>query len=154
MMHVLDGRPRVGRRGVRLVQAAFHNRSLSLYTKLGFDPREPLSCVQGAPIAARVPGYDVRPATPTMSTRVTPSVCGCMATTRDGELRDAVAHGAATVVEHGGRITGYATTVAFFGHAVAETNDGSRGTDRRTPRSSAGPASWSRRAMPSCCAGA
>ena len=29
-----------GRPGVRLVQAAFHNRSLSLYTKLGFDPRE------------------------------------------------------------------------------------------------------------------
>src|ERR1700736_77795 len=33
--------------GVRLVQAAFHNRSLSLYTTLGFDAREPLSCVQG-----------------------------------------------------------------------------------------------------------
>jgi predicted N-acetyltransferase YhbS len=31
--------------GVRLVQAAFHNRSLSLYTKLGFDTREPLSCL-------------------------------------------------------------------------------------------------------------
>src|ERR1700734_3251986 len=29
--------------GVRLVQAAFHNRSLSLYTTLGFDVREPLS---------------------------------------------------------------------------------------------------------------
>jgi len=33
--------------GVRLVQAAFHNRSLSLYTNLGFDAREPLSCLQG-----------------------------------------------------------------------------------------------------------
>src|SRR5215472_7506184 len=29
--------------GVRLVQAAFHNRSLSLYTNLGFDAKEPLS---------------------------------------------------------------------------------------------------------------
>ena len=28
--------------GVRLVQAAYHNRSLSLYTKLGFEAREPL----------------------------------------------------------------------------------------------------------------
>src|ERR1700682_5879515 len=28
--------------GVRLLQAAFHNRSLSLYTKLGFDTREPV----------------------------------------------------------------------------------------------------------------
>jgi len=29
--------------GVRLVQAAFHNRSMSLYAKLGFDIREPLA---------------------------------------------------------------------------------------------------------------
>jgi hypothetical protein len=27
------------------------------------------------------------------------------------------------VVERGGRITGYASQVAFFGHAVGETND-------------------------------
>ena len=33
--------------GIRPVQAAFHNRSLSLYTTLGFDVREPLSCMQG-----------------------------------------------------------------------------------------------------------
>jgi predicted N-acetyltransferase YhbS len=33
--------------GVRLVQAAFHNRSLSLYAKLGFRVREPLACMQG-----------------------------------------------------------------------------------------------------------
>ena len=36
--------------GMRLVQAAYHNRSLSLYTALGFDAREPLSCVQGRPL--------------------------------------------------------------------------------------------------------
>jgi hypothetical protein len=29
----------------------------------------------------------------------------------------------ASVVERAGRITGYATPVAYFGHAVAETND-------------------------------
>src|SRR5215213_7304728 len=32
-----------GHPSVRLVQAAFHNRSLSLYTKLGFNTVEPLS---------------------------------------------------------------------------------------------------------------
>ncbi len=32
--------------GVRLVQAAYHNRSLSLYTKLGFVVREPLATMQ------------------------------------------------------------------------------------------------------------
>src|SRR3954447_19443642 len=30
--------------GIRLVQAAYHNRSLSLYAKLGFVVREPLAC--------------------------------------------------------------------------------------------------------------
>jgi len=49
--------------GVRLVQAAFHNRSLSLYTKLGFDPREPLCCVTGTPLARQIPGWVVRTAT-------------------------------------------------------------------------------------------
>ena len=38
-------------------------------------------------------------------------------------LRDAISGGAASVVEHDGRITGYATPVAFFGHAVGETDD-------------------------------
>src|SRR5687768_11966085 len=33
--------------GVRLVQAAYHSRSLSLYSKLGFTTREPLSTLQG-----------------------------------------------------------------------------------------------------------
>jgi hypothetical protein len=34
---------------VRLVQAAYHSRSLALYTKLGFDAREELVTLQGAP---------------------------------------------------------------------------------------------------------
>lgn len=42
---------------------------------------------------------------------------------RRGELLDAIKQGTATLVEHGGRITGYATPVAFFGHAVGETNE-------------------------------
>src|SRR5712692_6974891 len=49
--------------GTRLVQAAYHNRSLCLYTKLGFETREPLSKMDGAPLQTKFPGYDVRPAT-------------------------------------------------------------------------------------------
>src|SRR5436853_154468 len=41
---------------------------------------------------------------------------------RSGELRDAIAQGAATLVEHGGRVVGYCTGIAFFSHAVAESN--------------------------------
>src|SRR4051794_35465648 len=52
-----------GFHGIRLLQAAFHNRSLSLYTKLGFHAREPMSVMQGAPLRKSVEGCVVRPAT-------------------------------------------------------------------------------------------
>ena len=42
--------------GVRLVQTAYHYRSLALYAKLGFVVREPLSVVQGAPLPRSCPG--------------------------------------------------------------------------------------------------
>jgi hypothetical protein len=42
---------------------------------------------------------------------------------RENELRDAIQQGVATVVERAGRITGYASQIAFFGHAVAATTD-------------------------------
>ena len=38
-----------------------------------------------------------------------------------GELADLIGKGA-VVVERQGRITGYSTTVGFFGHSVAEAN--------------------------------
>src|SRR5579863_6223669 len=47
MQAVMDRARERGAAGVRLVQAAFHSRSLSLYEGLGFDVREPLACVQG-----------------------------------------------------------------------------------------------------------
>lgn len=111
-----------GRPGVRLVQAAFHNRSLSLYTKLGFDAREPLSCLQGTPLRRTVDGCAVRPAQKEDfegCNRVCHLVHGF---DRGGELADAVQAGTACVVERGGRITGYSTGLAFFGHSVAESN--------------------------------
>jgi hypothetical protein len=39
-------------------------------------------------------------------------------------LPDAIKAGTARVVEHLGTITAYATDVAFFAHAIAETNQG------------------------------
>ena len=48
--------------GIRLVQAAYHNRSLSLYAKLGFVVREPLACMQGPAIQTTPAGYQVRSA--------------------------------------------------------------------------------------------
>jgi predicted N-acetyltransferase YhbS len=108
--------------GMRLVQAAYHNRSLSLYTILGFDVREPLSCVQGRTLDRNVPGCAVRPARG-------PDLEACNALSRrvhgfdrGTELADAIQQKTARVVERAGCITGYATALAFFGHATAETN--------------------------------
>jgi len=122
MRAVMDRSRESGRPGIRLVQAAFHNRSLSLYTKLGFDPVEPLSVMQGTPLKKRIEGFVVRPATAAdleACNRLCQNVHGHH---RGGELADALQQGRAMVVERGGRITGYTSGTAFFGHSVAETN--------------------------------
>jgi predicted N-acetyltransferase YhbS len=122
MVAVLDHTSERGTAGVRLVQAAFHNRSLSLYASLGFDIREPLSCMQGRTLQRSVPGCTVRAAQ-------TADLGACNTLSRQvhgfdrgRDLAEAVQQGTAVVVERAGRITGYASSLAFFGHATAETN--------------------------------
>ena len=108
--------------GIRLVQAAFHNRSLSLYTKLGFDAVEPLSVMQGAPIKKRFEGLTVRPAIASDNDACNGLCRRVHGHERGLELADGIQQGAAMVVERDGRITGYTSGLAFFGHSVAETN--------------------------------
>ena len=123
MNAVLERAQRPGRLGVRLVQAAYHARSMSLYAKLGFSVREPLVAMQGAPLRLRIEGHAVRAATEAdmdAANRLCREVHGH---DRAVELRHAVAAGAATIVEHDGRLTGYSTGVAFFGHTVGESNE-------------------------------
>jgi predicted N-acetyltransferase YhbS len=121
MQAVLDrGRER-NTPSIRLLQSTFHSRSLSLYAKLGFEARELLSVMQGPPIGSRFEGLSVRPAHPRdldAANRVSRAVHGH---TRSGELSDAIARGTALVVERQGRITAYASALAYFAHAVAET---------------------------------
>ena len=115
----------MGRRfaGIRLVQAAYHNRSLSLYTKLGFDTREPLSTIQGPALGLEIPGLAVRVANEGDLDDCNRLCIRIHGHDRGPELSDSVKQGAATVVERKGRITGYATMVGFFGYAVAESNE-------------------------------
>ncbi|MGH9502405.1 MAG: GNAT family N-acetyltransferase [Terriglobales bacterium] len=111
-----------GFEGTRLLQAAFHNRSLSLYTKLGFDTREPISTMQGPPIKSPTPGYSVRPARMSDLEECNRLCRRVHGHDRNGELRDAIAQGSAVVAEREGRIAAYATVIGFFGHMVGETN--------------------------------
>jgi len=122
MQAVMDRAIGQGAAGIRLVQAAFHNRSLSLYADLGFDVRAPLSCMQGRTLQRSVPGCTVQPAQ-----LADIKVCDIVSRqvhgfSRTVELAEAIQQGTASVVEREGRITGYATVLAFFGHATAEAN--------------------------------
>jgi hypothetical protein len=108
--------------GIRLVQSAYHNRSLSLYTKLGFDAREPLSNMQGSALGIEIPGHAVRKATAADLEACNTLCFNVHGHSRSVEVADAIDRGTATVVEHEGRISGYSTMLAFFGHTVCETN--------------------------------
>jgi len=90
MQDVIDRAVHRKAAGVRLLQAAFHNRSLCLYTKLGFHTRETVSILQGKPLGQKFPGHDVRSVT-------AGDVATCNALCRqvhgfdrDTELRDAI----------------------------------------------------------------
>ncbi len=123
MLDVLQRGREKGFQGIRLVQAAYHNRSLSLYAKLGFVAREPLSTMQGPAIRKRVQGREVREATEVDLEDCNRLCLEVHGHDRGRELLDSVKRGVARVVEHDGEITGYATGMAFFAHSVGKTND-------------------------------
>lgn len=108
--------------GVRLCQAAFHRRSLCLYTSMGFRTREPLSVMNGTPLNRSMAGYHVRPAQHSDLQSCNEVCFDVHGFDRGGELKDAIEQGTATVVERDGRITGYATAIGFFAHSVARSN--------------------------------
>jgi GNAT superfamily N-acetyltransferase len=111
-----------GLAGVRLVQAAYHSRSLSLYAKLGFVVREPLATLQGPPLGLRIEGRAVRPATLADVDTCSKLCIAVHGHDRRLDLQAGIEGGSAMVVEHAGAITGYASAIGFFGHAAGESN--------------------------------
>lgn len=78
--------------------------------------------MNGPAIQKALPGYRVRRTQPEDL-----SVCNqlCLQVhghDRGGELGEAISDGTAVVAESEGRIKAYASSIAFSGHAVAETN--------------------------------
>jgi GNAT superfamily N-acetyltransferase len=109
--------------GVRLLQLAYHNRSLSLYAKLGMDVRGTYAAMYGDPIRLALPGYAVRAATEADLGACDALCLRVHGHARTVELAEATADGKALVVERLGRITAYSTGVNYFSHSVAETSD-------------------------------
>lgn len=108
--------------GIRLVQAAYHNRSLSLYAKLGFVVREPLACM-GPALQKTQSSYNVRAAQAGDLAACNELCMRVHGHNRGGELKDAIQQGTALVAELEGHVRAYASGLGFFGHAVGESND-------------------------------
>jgi hypothetical protein len=88
---------------------------------VGFQTRQPLSIMQGNALNLSFSGYAVRAGRPDdldACNQVCREVHGF---DRSVEVKEALGQ-SAVVVEHLGKITGYTTTVGFFGHTVAKTN--------------------------------
>jgi predicted N-acetyltransferase YhbS len=122
MQAVMDRSRQGNSAGMRLVQAAFHTRSMSLYAWLGFDIREPLAVMQGRTRERSVPGCTVRSAT-----EADLAPCNALSMRVHGfdrgmDLLYSIRQGSALVVERAGHITAYSSHLAFFGHTTAESN--------------------------------
>jgi len=114
-----------GAPGIRLLQDAFHMRSLCLYESLGFDVKEPVAVTTGKPRSGPVDGVEVRPLA-----HADIEECGELCERvhgfpRTNELPDALHAMTPFVAVRDGRITAYSTSVSFWpmNHGVAETED-------------------------------
>ena len=123
MQDVMRRAEEQGKTSTRLLQAAYHNRSLALYTKLGFNSVEPLSTIVGPAFEAKLPGREVRPMAGD-DVEAANDVCQAVhGISRRNEIAGSVQIGTGLVVTYSGRITGYTTGLGFFGHAATETAD-------------------------------
>ena len=111
--------------GVRLLQDAFNATSMSLYTSLGFDVKEPIVRIQGTPRGPTPDGVEVRPLTEDDVERAAEVCTEVHGFARSGELRDALALPVVTPLGafRDGELTGYATSVTNWalGHSVARS---------------------------------
>jgi len=117
-----------GAPGIRLLQDAFHMRSLCLYESLGFDVKEPVAVTTGKPRSAPVDAVEVRPLA-----EEDIEECGALCERvhgfpRTNELPDALHAMTPFVAVRDGRITAYSTSVSFWpmNHGVAETEEDMR----------------------------
>ena len=111
--------------GIRLLQDAFHMRSLCLYESLGFDVKEPVAVTRGEPRSGPVDGVEVR-----RMTEGDLDACGALGERvhgfpRANELRDAASMSGAFVALRDGRITAYASNPMLWpmNHGAAESDD-------------------------------
>jgi GNAT superfamily N-acetyltransferase len=116
-----------GAPGIRLLQDSFNMQSLSLYASLGFEVKEPAVVMNGKPRSGAPAGIEVRSLTEGDLDQCERLCLAVHGFERTDELRDALALPvfSPSVAVRDGRVTAYATTLAFFpaAYGVAETTD-------------------------------
>ena len=115
-----------GAPGIRLLQDGFHMRSLSLYTSLGFDVKEPAVVMNGRPRSGPVKGVEVRPVEEDDLDECEALCRKVHGFERTGALRDAMRGPFSPFAAlRDGKVTAYATMLTFWpaAHGVAETED-------------------------------
>ena len=114
-----------GAASVRLVQDAFNVVSMSLYTSLGFDVKEPLALLKGKAAGELPPGAVGRPMTEDDLNACAQLCRRAHRFDRINELRDALPRCAPHVLLREGRLVAYCSAPGFWplNHGVAETAD-------------------------------
>ena len=112
-------------RGIRLVQDAFNTASLSLYTSLGFDAREPLALMTGKTRGDAGQLAEVRPMRETDLPDCAELCRRVHGIDRVNELRDAIKMFNPMVLVRDGRVKAYASAPGFWplNHGVGETEN-------------------------------
>ncbi|HEY7087693.1 MAG TPA: GNAT family N-acetyltransferase [Tepidisphaeraceae bacterium] len=118
----------LGAKGIRLLQDAFNATSMSLYTSLGFDAKEPVALMKGSCKTPPAAGSEVR-----RMTELDLPACGELCRKihrfdRNGELADAIKQFGPVVLERGGRVVAYSSAPNFWiaNHGVAASEQDMR----------------------------
>ncbi len=114
-----------GAPGIRLLQDAFHMRSLSLYASLGFDVKEPVAVISGIPSSGPSDDVEVRVLEEGDLDECEALCKKVHGFERTNELRDSIQAFKPFVAVRDGRITAYAASVVFWpmNHGVAESDE-------------------------------
>ena len=121
---VKNGKER-GLKSIRLVQDAFNTTSMSLYTSVGFDVKEPLALMRGTPKdKLTATGAKVREVTDNDLAACADLCRAAHGFDRTGELRESQAMFRSMLLERNGRIVAYASAPTFWilNHAVGATD--------------------------------
>ncbi|MEL6535359.1 MAG: GNAT family N-acetyltransferase [Bacteroidota bacterium] len=109
-------------RPVRLVQAAYHNRTMAFYTRHGFEVKEMLLAIQGSTKNPSEEGYSVLPGQHSHTEAVTALCSEALGISRAQQWSDAVKTGQAKIIQdQDGALLGFTTELGYSGFSLTQS---------------------------------